>query len=47
MAKLWIHECERVYGDRLVSIKDLNTLRAELGGEVIKIAFGGKFNLGK
>ena len=47
MDKLWIHECERVYGDRLVSIKDLNTLRAELGGEVIKIAFGGKFNLGK
>ena len=47
MAKLWIHECERVYGDRLVSVKDLNTLRAELGGEVIKIAFGGKFNLGK
>ena len=43
MAKLWIHGCERVYGDRLVSMKDLNTSRGELGGEVIKISFGGKY----
>ena len=47
VAKLWIHECERVYGDRLVSVADLNTFKGELGGEVIKTAFGGKFNLGK
>jgi dynein heavy chain len=47
VAKLWIHECERVYGDRLVSVKDLNTFRGELAGEVIKVAFAGKFNLGK
>ena len=47
VAKLWIHECERVYGDRLVSVKDLNTFRSELSGEVIKVAFAGKFNLGK
>ena len=47
MAKLWIHEFERVNGEWLVSIKDFKTLRGELEGEVIKIAFIGKFNLGK
>ena len=36
-----------IYGDKLILFKDLNTLKAELGGEVIKIRFGGKFSLGK
>ena len=47
VAKLWVHECERVYGDRLVSVADLNVFRGELGGEVLKTAFAGKYNLGK
>ena len=28
MAKLWIHEMERIYGDRLVNAKDLATYRS-------------------
>lgn len=47
VAKLFVHESERVYGDRLVSVEDLNKFKAELGGEVIKVAFSGKYNLGK
>ena len=47
VAKLFVHESERVYGDRLVSVKDLNTFRGELSGEVLKVAFAGKYNLGK
>ena len=47
MAKLWIHEFEKVNGEWLLSIKDLETLRGELEREVIKIAFIGKFSLGK
>ncbi len=47
VAKLWVHECERVYGDRLVSPADLSLFRSDLSGEVLKVAFGGKYNLGK
>ena len=44
IAKSGIHEHQKKHGDRLLSNKDLN-IKSELGGEVIKIAFDGKFNL--
>ncbi|MCQ2816062.1 MAG: AAA family ATPase, partial [archaeon] len=47
VAKLWVHECERVYGDRLVTPEDLSQFRKDLGGEIVKTAFGGKYNLAK
>ena len=37
----------QVYGDRLVSPADLKKFRDELGGDITKTAFGGKYNLGK
>lgn len=43
VVRLWIHECERVYGDRLVSVNDLNTFRQELN-EITKKNFP-KYNL--
>jgi len=42
---LWIHESERVYGDRLVSVTDLKKYRA-LAGELSKKMFA-KFNFQK
>jgi len=42
---LWIHESERVYGDRLVSVSDLKKYRG-LAGELAKKMFG-KFNFAK
>merc|ERR1711879_209447 len=36
---LWIHESERVYGDRLVSVADLKKYRA-LAAELSKKMFG-------
>jgi len=42
---LWIHESERVYGDRLVSVSDVKKYRG-LAGELAKKMFG-KFNFGK
>lgn len=35
IAKLWLHECERVYGDRLVSPQDLSIYKQEML-EIIK-----------
>ena len=45
LIKLWIHESERVYGDRLVNIEDLNKYRL-LAADITKKSFG-KFNLTK
>jgi dynein heavy chain len=43
VVKLWIHECERIYGDRLVTQQDLNTFRIEIG-DIVKKNFP-KYNL--
>jgi dynein heavy chain len=43
--KLWLHESERVYGDRLVNQDDLNKYRLQ-AYDVVKKSFG-KFNLNK
>lgn len=43
--KLWLHESERVYGDRLVNSDDLNKYRQK-AAEQTKKSFG-KFNLTK
>jgi dynein heavy chain len=43
--KLWVHESERIYGDRLVSYPNLATYRA-LSAELVSKSFS-KFNLKK
>ena len=43
--KLWIHEAERIYGDRLVSLENVKTFKTELGS-LVKKSFS-KFNLTK
>ena len=30
LVKLWVHECERIYGDRLVNAANLATFRSNL-----------------
>jgi dynein heavy chain, axonemal len=45
LIKLWLHESERVYGDRLVNVEDLNRYRV-LAADITKKSFG-KFNLTK
>ena len=45
LIKLWLHESERVYGDRLVNQEDLNKYRL-MAADVTKKSFG-KFNLSK
>ncbi|CAK0791281.1 unnamed protein product [Prorocentrum cordatum] len=45
MTKLWLHESERVYGDRLVSTSDLKKYRS-LAADLCKRMFG-KFNFAK
>jgi dynein heavy chain len=45
LIKLWLHESERVYGDRLVNTEDLNKYRF-LAADITKKSFG-KFNLTK
>ncbi len=43
VVKLWIHECERVYGDRLVTTADLQMFKTEMN-EIVKKNFP-KYNL--
>ena len=43
--RLWIHESDRIYGDRLVSKENINVLKQELGN-LVKKSFP-KFNLTK
>jgi len=43
--KLWVHECERIYGDRLVSPNDLTNYR-QIVNDLCKKSFN-KFNLNK
>jgi len=45
LVKMWIHECERIYGDRLVNPTDLAGYRA-IVNNLCKKNFG-KFNLTK
>jgi dynein heavy chain len=45
LIKLWLHESERIYGDRLVNQENLNQYR-QLANEMSKKNFG-KFNLNK
>lgn len=43
VVKLWIHESERIYGDRLVSHDHYSNYRA-LMGDLVRKTFGGKFS---
>ena len=45
LIKLWIHESERIYGDRLVSTENLNTYKAVVA-DIAKKSFA-KYNLSK
>ena len=45
MIKLWVHESERIYGDRLVSADNLATYKA-LVADIVKKSFA-KYNLSK
>ncbi len=42
--KLWLHECQRIYGDRLVSRDYLNSFR-EICLEATKATFRGAVNM--
>merc|ERR1719174_2997484 len=45
LVALWLHESERIYGDRLVSVADLKRYKA-ISADMAKKMFG-KFNFGK
>lgn len=45
LIRLWVHECDRIFGDRLVNAKDLATYRA-LAADVCQKSFS-KYNLKK
>jgi len=38
LVKMWVHECERIYGDRLVSIAHLDIYKAFVA-DITKKAF--------
>ena len=38
LARLWVHECERIYGDRLVNAEHLKTYK-EIAADISKKAF--------
>jgi dynein heavy chain, axonemal len=42
---LWVHESERIYGDRLVSAENLDVYKAIMG-DIVKKTFS-KYNLTK
>jgi dynein heavy chain len=46
MIKLWIHEVERTYGDRLVSVEHLKAMR-EILNDIVKKTFTAKMNFQK
>jgi len=43
--RLWTHECERIYGDRLVSPENIATFRNVLG-DIVKKNFA-RYNMNK
>jgi len=43
LIKLWIHEVERTYADRLVNYDHIKALR-EILFDIVKKNFGAKFN---
>lgn len=45
LIRLWIHECERTYGDRLVNAEHLQTYKDGIY-DIVKKAFS-KFNFSK
>jgi dynein heavy chain len=45
LIKLWIHESERIYGDRLVSAENLNVYKSIMA-DLVKRSFA-KYNLTK
>lgn len=45
LIKLWVHEAERIYGDRLVNVANLNTYKA-ISGDLVSKSFS-RFNLKK
>ena len=45
LIKLWVHEAERIYGDRLVNAANLATYK-QIAGELVSKSFS-KFNLKK
>lgn len=44
--KLWIHECERTYGDRLVTYEDFKKYRENIMFDIVKKNFT-KFNFSR
>ena len=45
LVRLWVHESERIYGDRLVSADNINTFKA-LTADLVKKSFA-RFNLAR
>lgn len=43
LVRLWLHECDRVYGDKLVEEKDM-VLFAKIEGEICKKCFEVRLN---
>ena len=43
--RLWVHESDRIYGDRLVSFENLQTYKLVIA-DIVKKSFA-RFNMGK